>query len=214
MANLSTLYPRLQTEALGAPPALMDLKIRDAARQFMREVPAWREDHANITVFANQFEYTLTVPNDAEIVRPIYVTFVSTGQTTGTAIVPVPEVMLRRDYKQLKGRPRYFMMPKLGVLQLVPKPGDNVTGSLVDVNIQLRPSRDATTIDDDVLNRWEEEIMIGAQWLLYDMQDQPWTNKAEARRYKLRFTKSWRDASRELDKGFSRADLRVKIPQL
>jgi hypothetical protein len=46
------------------------------------------------------------------------------------------------------------------------------------------------------------------------MQDQPWTNKAEARRYKLRFVKSWRDAERELNKGFTKGDLRVKIPQI
>jgi hypothetical protein len=62
MANLSTLYPRLQTEALGAPPALMDLKIRDAARMFMKEVPAWRADHADITAVSGQSEYTLTAP--------------------------------------------------------------------------------------------------------------------------------------------------------
>ena len=56
--------------------------------------------------------------------------------------------------------------------------------------------------------------MVGAQWLLYDMQDQPWTNKAEARRYKLRFTKAWADAIRELTKGFAKADLQVVIPEL
>jgi hypothetical protein len=106
------------------------------------------------------------------------------------------------------------MTPKLGIMTVVPTPNVNAVGDFTRINLQLRPSRDAATIDDGVLDRWEEDIMVGATWLMYDMQDQPWTNKAEARRYKLRFVKSWADARRELDKGYNRVDLRVKIPQL
>jgi hypothetical protein len=214
MANLSTLYPRLQTEALGAPPALMDLKIRDAARMFMKEVPAWRADHADITAVSGQSEYTLTAPTDAEIVRIVKASFLGDSQTKGRPIHPVPETMLRRDYEELEGNPQYFMTPKLGIMTVVPTPNVNAVGDFTRINLQLRPSRDAATIDDGVLDRWEEDIMVGATWLMYDMQDQPWTNKAEARRYKLRFVKSWADARRELDKGYNRVDLRVKIPQL
>ena len=214
MANFSTLYPRLQTEALGAPPALMDLKIRDAARQFMKEVPAWREDHANIAIVTDQSDYTLTAPTDSEIVRIIYTSFQGTTQNKSRSLAPVPEIMLRRDYQELEGSPQYFMTPKLGTMTLVPTPNINVSGDLTRINLQLRPSRDASTIDDNVLDRWEEDIMVGAVWLMYDMQDQPWTNKAEARRYKLRFIKSWADARRELDKGYNRVDLRVKIPSI
>jgi hypothetical protein len=214
MASFSTLYPRLQTEALGAPPALMDLKIRDAARQFMREVPAWRVDHANIAIVTDQADYALTAPADSEIVRVLYASLQTTGQDKGMPLSPAPEAMLRRDWQELDGRPTGFMTPKFNTMTVLPRPDSNVVGNITRINLQLRPSRTTTIIDDNVLNRWEEEIMIGAVWLMYDMQDQPWTNKAEARRYKLRFVKSWTDARRELDKGFTRSDLRVKIPRL
>jgi hypothetical protein len=214
MANFKSLYPRLQSEAVGAPPALLDIKIRDAARQFMNEVPAWRVDHSDIAIVAGDRDYTLTVPAESQIVRCLEATFLATGQTTGTPLYPVPETMLQRNYKQVEGRPKYFMTPKLSILTLVPKPDANVSGTVTEINLQIRPSRITVSIDDDVLDRFEEEILVGAMWLLYDMQDQPWTNKAEARRYKLRFVKSWADARRELDKGYTRSSLRVKIPQI
>jgi len=211
MADFSTLYPRLRNEALGISTAMMDLKIRDAARQFMREVPAWRADHAvPVAVVSGTDEYPLTPPTDGEVVRVLYVDFERTDTDGSIALFPAAEVMLNRRYKQIDGSPRHFMTKKLNVLELLPVP--DVTGDLIRIDMQIRPSRTAGTLDDDVLSRWEEEIMNGAQWLVYDMQDQPWTNKAEARRYKLRFVKSWADARRELDKGFNRTDLKVKIP--
>ena len=214
MADLSTLYPRLQTEALGAPPALMDLKIRDAARMFMREAPAWQVTHADITVVIQTDEYALTPPADAEVVRVLRVNYLGPTATKARPLKPVAESMLHPGWETVERGLEAFMSTKYNTLTLVPRPDVNTTGTLENVVMQLRPTRSAATIDDDVLNRWEEEIMVGAQWLLYDMQDQPWTNKAEARRYKLRFTKSWADARRELEKGFSQANLRVKIPAL
>ncbi len=214
MANLSTLRVRLQQEALGAPFALMDLKIRDAARMFMREVPAYRADHVDVAVVPQQPEYAMTVPNDAELVRILYANFLGTAATRARPMFPVAEDMLNRGARLSEGGIKYFTTPKLGILELVPIPSINVLGTITGIVMQLRPSRTAMTIDNDVLSRWEEEIMVGAQWLMYDIQDQPWTNKAEARRYKLRFVKSWTDARRELSKGFTQSNLRVKIPVL
>ena len=105
MPNFKSLYPRLQSEAVGAPPALLDIKIRDAARQFMNEVPAWRVDNSDIAVAAGQRDYTLSVPAESQIVRCLEATFLATGQTTGTPIYPVPETMLQLNYKQVEGRP-------------------------------------------------------------------------------------------------------------
>ena len=214
MANLSVLYPRLQTEALGAPPALMDLKIRDAARMFMKEAPAYQAGHADIAIIPQTGTYALTVPTDAEIVRVLRVNFLATTATRARPVLPVPEAGLIPDWETREGGIKHFMTPDLNILTLVPKPDVNVTGDLQNIHLQLRPSRSAATIPDAVLDRWEEDIMVGAQWLMYDMQDQPWTNKAEARRYKLRFTKSWGDARRDIIKGFTQSNLRVKIPEL
>ena len=215
MPSLSTLHPRLQIEAIGAPPSLMDLKIRDAARMFMRECPSYRASHTDITIIPQTGDYLFSsLPTDSELVRPLYVNFLATGATRARPIFPVAEALLVPDYVTREGGLRYFTSPTFNTLTLVPKPDVNTTGTLQNIVLQLRPTRNAATIDDDVLSRWEEEIMVGAQWLLYDMQDKPWTNKAEARRYKLRFTKSWTDARRELEKGFSKSDLRIQIPQL
>lgn len=214
MANLSSLRVRIQLEALGATPALIDLKVRDAARMFMRETPSYRADHADVPIVPQQAEYTLTMPTDAELVRVLYVDFLSTGATRARPLFPVAEKMLHRHARLIEGGIKHYTTPKLGILELVPIPSINVSGTLTGIVMQLRPSRTSVTIDDDVLDRWEEEIMVGAQWLMYDVQDQPWTNKAEARRYKLRFVKSWTDARRELGKGFTQSDLRVKIPVL
>ena len=215
MSNFSVLYPRLRLEALGAPPALMDIKIRDAARMFMRETPAYRASHPNVTIIPQTGDYLLpSLPADSEMVRPLYVNFLETVAIKARPLFAIAEGLLRADYTIREGGLKYFTSPTFNTITLVPVPDENVTGSLQNIVLQLRPSRTATTIDDAVLSRWEEEIMVGAQWLLYDMQDQPWTNKAEARRYKLRFTKAWTDARRELDKGFARADLRVQIPEL
>jgi len=214
MADLTTLYPRLQIEALGAPPDLMNLKIRDAARMFMREAPAWQASHADIVIIPQTPDYALSPAAGSEVVRPLRMNFLATAATRARPLFPVAESMLRPDFKVFEGGLKYFTSPDFNSIKLTPIPGVNVTGSLTQIDLQLRPSRTATTLDDNVLDRWEEEIMVGAQWLMYDMQDQPWTNKAEARRYKLRFVKSWADARREIEKGLTKSNLRVKIPQL
>lgn len=215
MSSLPALYPRLQTEALGAPPALMDLKILDAARLFMREAPVYRAFHADVTIIPQTGDYLFpTLPADAELVRPLFVNFLATGATRARPLFPLPESLLRRDYRIIEGGLKYFTSPIFNTLTLVPVPDVNTTGSLQNIDLQLRPTRTATTIDDAVLSRWEEEIMIGAQWLMYDMQDQPWTNKAEARRYRLRFRQAYADARRDLELGFTKSSLRVVIPEL
>lgn len=214
MANLNVLYPRLQTEAVGAPPALMDLKIRDAARMFMKECPAYQAKQADIVIIPLTSVYALTPPTDAEVVRVLRMNFLAPTASRARAVLPVPEGNLRPDWEVIEGGIKYFTTPTLNSVTLVPIPDVNVVGSFTQIHLQLRPTRSAATIPDDVLDRWEEEIMTGALWLLYDMQDQPWTNKAEARRLKLRFTKMWGDARRNLIKGFTRSNLRVKIPLL
>lgn len=214
MASFQTLYPRLQTEAVGAPPALMDLKIRDAARMFMKEAPAYQARQADITIIPETAVYALTPPGDAEVVRVLRMNFLATDATRARAVLPVAEGMLRADWEVREGGIRHFTTPTINFVTLVPIPDVNVAGELQNIHLQLRPTRDATTINDAVLDRWEEEIMTGALWLMYDMQDQPWTNKAEARRMKLRFTKMWGNARRDLIKGFTQSDLHVKIRPL
>ena len=162
MANLSVLYPRLQTEALGAPPALMDLKIRDAARMFMKEAPAYQAGHADIAIIPQTGTYALTVPTDAEIVRVLRVNFLATTATRARPVLPVPEAGLIPDWETREGGIKHFMTPDLNILTLVPKPDVNVTGDLQNIHLQLRPSRSAATIPDAVLDRWEEDIMVGA----------------------------------------------------
>lgn len=214
MAELKVLYPRLQTEAVGAPPALLDLKIRDASRMFMKECAAYQAKQADIAIIPQTAVYALAPPTDAEVVRILRMNFLAPTATRARAVLPVPEGNLRPDWEVIEGGIKYFTTPTLNFVTLVPIPDVNVVGDFTQIHLQLRPTRAALTIPDDVLDRWEEEIMTGALWLLYDMQDQPWTNKAEARRLKLRFTKMWGDARRNLIKGFTRSNLRVKIPLL
>ena len=215
MSSFSVMYPRLRIEAMGAPPELMDLKIRDAARIFMKEVPAYRALHADVIIIPQTGDYLLpTLPADSELVRPLFINFLGTGASRARPLFPLPESLARRDYRIIEGGLKYFTSPIFNTLTLIPVPDVNTTGSLQNIDLQLRPSRTSVTIDDDVLNRWEEEIMIGAQWLLYDMQDQPWTNKAEARRYRLRFKQEYADARRDLELGFTKSNLRVVIPEL
>jgi hypothetical protein len=85
---------------------------------------------------------------------------------------------------ELPGRPRRFAyVPEAQVaLHPVPDAVYQLTLTLV-----LQPQRGATQVDEALTFKWDEALIAGALANLLAIADMPWTNPAEAERYRRTF---------------------------
>jgi hypothetical protein len=211
MKNIDTLAPRVARQVKGCPHAAIVNALRDAAINLCEEADVWTYSVDDLVMFKNIDQYELQLPEEAEIVRISGVSVGSTGLTVRTA-----EWLDRNrpGWRNDKGTPnachveidddRYF-------LRVTPKPSETQKGrdNRIAIGFVLKPTLEATQLDDFLVARYQDTIVAGALWVLYMLPDRPWSSENRAEYWDDKFRGGVASARGDVLRGFTGRGLSV-----
>lgn len=108
------------------------------------------------------------------------------------------------DWRQNTGNPRYILqMDDPAQVIITPMPQERHVGGLKLI-VSLKPSRDSTTCDDQLRERFAEDIAAGAIARLYSIKGQPYYDPQAAVIYRAKFVAAMGKAKRERSRALGR----------
>lgn len=212
MKKIETLVPRVSRRVLGCPQTAMINALRDAAINLCEQADVWTFSVDDIVVFKNIAQYELQLPKDAEIVRVSGVSFGGTQMQIRTADWLDAN---RPGWRNDTGTPdachiemdddRYF-------LRVTPKPTktEKDIERRVAIGFVLKPTSDATELDDFMVARYRDTIVAGALTQLYELPDRPWSDERRAAAFAGEFRAGVTAARSDVLRGFTDEPLSVQ----
>lgn len=172
---LEDLYHEIAIDCPGAPEPLINNALVTALREFCNRTRFWRRDLVPVDLVAGQAEYTLTAPDDSEIVTLALVQFTPSPDLP---LVPRSTIELDRDFPGWRNsqasQPAFYYQPTANTIRPVYTPSENVAGGLA-VTAALRPTMAATEMDEGVYQEYGSEIVAGAKARLQMSPGKPWS---------------------------------------
>lgn len=178
--NLSDAVEELYTRCPGVPEALLVTSYRDAARRLLRRVRGWDIDSTTFVQGTTSAEYAPTLPADAELVDFLFPKYAETDLERMTY-----DQMAARGWPET-GSARGARLAGVGTIVVAPDPGTDISAEL-SARLVLRPTRDATTIPDDVVIRYADVLEYGALSLIYTVPNTAVTSMNAANYYRELF---------------------------
>lgn len=164
-----------------------------------------------ITIEANVSEYSLDLPKDTVSARVV------AGWVGNLPLTFKSEEDLQRiyplDWRAMGGRPQYLTQKVPWEVIIAPYSDYQMVDGMKLI-IALKPSRDSTTVDRVIFERWVEAIGFGARARLYDTPNQPYYDPTSAAKYRTYFESAIGEAKTERNRGLTRNVTRVRPPRL
>lgn len=201
---LSAFYPLLLPELPTCPEPMMDLHLREVARDFCRTTSAWKLPFDAINLVADQATYDLDAPEtDAVVLRVTKLTI--NGDLLWSDVDSSDE-----EAKYQRNCPPFTVSPDLLEVTLAEDevPSADATGGLVLVGA-LQPSIKASTLPDFLLSVNSEAMRLGTLARLMVMGNKPWTDRVLATDYRAQYQQLIGFASYQSSVSNTRQPLRV-----
>ena len=199
----SDFYNETVPDLPGCPLVMLSHAIRNAAILFCEQSRAWRYAHPDIAVMADQDEYPYDPPAETSVHEVCYAEF-NDQEISWQTNEPRENVW---NWRHQTGTPMYILGGPT-TFSLIPKP--NLEGTLKLV-VVLKPSYNATGIDDDIFNEYHEAIAHGAKARLMLSPRKPYTNAELSAYHMQQFTILAGAASVRVARNYSRAPLQTPI---
>ncbi len=206
MSALTDFYDLLMPELPGCTTAMVDLHLREVARDFCRSTGVWRQALTAINTVANQSTYTVAAPANSELVRIISITVngIFLWADTDTPDTSKPP-------KYARSEPPFTLSADLATLTLKADevPAGAVVGGLALTGV-LSPTAATSVIPDFIKAQYSDAIRFGVLSRMMVMGKKPWTDRELAVNYMTRWTSEKSFATVKAQTGTTRAPLRVK----
>jgi hypothetical protein len=204
MALWSSWIPYVAVHAPGVPNLLIDQAVRRAAAEFCTVSKAYQADLDPILTVIGEPLYDVPVPAGTKLVLPARVTCESAD------MYPTRGDLLPAGWRaSSNGTPHQYVIDALPQILVYPTP--NTTNQKIYVRAVLRPSEDATEIDDAVAERYREGIAHGALQHLHMVPGKPWSDPNAAAYHRQMFHSHITAARIEADQGFGGMAQRVRM---
>lgn len=210
MSAFSAFYDLLLPELPGCSTALVDLNLREVAREFCKSTSAWRMPLTAIDLVADQATYTL-VPTvaDAAVVKLVDLTvnsellWADTDRESLNASEAAP--------KYVRNEPPFTLSGDLSQIVLITDdiPTESLTAGMV-ITAALQPDTDAATLPDFLRTEHSEAIRYGVLSRLMVMGKKPWGDRPLATVYEGRWNAALNHAAYQAQVGNTSERLRTK----
>jgi hypothetical protein len=172
MTALTAWLPYVQLPS--CPQMIAIDAIRQAARDFCERTFAWTHMQDAMTVYANEPEYELEPPDNAEAVR-VLEAWLSGAPIRVRSVDELNRIYRTNSWNTATGSPRHLVNLSRHTARLVPIPEERVVAGLV-LRIAVKPTTDATEICDEIFDEFRDAIAAGARAILQLMPAQPFSS--------------------------------------
>lgn len=214
---MSVSYEKFFPEIMPFFPAIPELVITNAVRNACIEF-CDRTDWLvytpvayDVIAYQSEYDLTLDVPTDTTVAR------VQSAWCNTLQLVPKTEDELRQiynlDWRAQVGRPAFFTQYEPTTMIVVPMPTLAVSQG-ISVSLIVRPTRDSTTVDSSLYERWLDVIAAGAKSRLYEIPGIASENPQLAAQAKALFSMGCDKAITERTRGLTRRSMRVRPPKV
>lgn len=181
---LSSWETEISVDVVGYTFPAMERAVREAAIKFCKDTNLWADDLDRITVIANQADYALAVPaalSHGEIIGVDDVKYKQNDMDDDqfTTLDPISENQMDlHDSGSWKWRTsttpaNYYGDKTHKTIYLKNTPTAGSTEGLL-VRAILKPTKDATVLDDFLYDNHYKAIGDGAKAFLFAQRAQPW----------------------------------------
>lgn len=174
MASWSDWLPDILPVVPECPIPVIEHELRRAAQIFFRKTKAWPAFLPAIAIYADQDLVTLDTADDQVAIVSVEEAWLD-GR--GLAIVAPAEAakLWGSEWQDATGTPTSIVQMTPMQVRLYPVPTEAaITG--LSTRIAARPSDDATTLPDDLAERYVDELAAGAKYRLMLYPGKTWTN--------------------------------------
>lgn len=181
--------------------------IVNSCIEFCERSTIHRINMTAISSVVDQEEYAITVPSETRLASVVQMSY------SGIPLVPknLEELAVEfpsQNWALVEGQPAFYTQLTPGSVTIVPYPTEVEADVLTGV-IALMPTRTATTVYDDLYNRYAEDIAFGARSRLHYTAGQPYYDPVMADQCRTRFVAAITNAKTRANKGQTRAMTRV-----
>lgn len=210
--TFDTFYPSVLPYVHDCPAPVALNAVRNACIEFCRQTMFWQIDIPATTLPAQQNTYPLTsyLPAQTDLVQVVTAWF---GQQT---LQPKSADELNQIYGPYVwntevGWPHFFTQEIPTDIIIVPSP-DTPTAAqnTFSARVCVAPTRAATSVYDQVYERYNETISHGARARLYGMLGQPFYNEGLAQEYRRYFVLALGEAKAMTNKSLTRTSSRIR----
>ena len=192
MATIDSLIPRVTVHVYNAPKNFVRQAMLETAREFCRETRYWREDLAAEDTVVDTHTYALTIPADSEVVD-----FADVYYMNKRSLVPKTPRQLNdvnEQWRTQTGEPYYYTRVDNASVRLVYIPQSAETGA-IRARAILQPAFTATSIDDKILDDFDEAIIHGTLYRILRTPGRVWSDLKTATYYGTLFREAVDEAS-------------------
>lgn len=199
--------PEVRFEIGECLPLLAEHNIRNAAIEFCERSEVWIYEHDSQALVNGQSTYDF-YPLDGAAVVMVREAWLDDGQLVASGPDALSDTY--GNWMTETGTPIFFTQLDEKGIRLVPSPLDYTTLPTLRMTLALKPTRDATGVDEAIYQQWAEVIGYGAKARLQGMVGESWSNQAKAEDNARKFNNGIAIARAKVDKGFTRANLVAK----
>ena len=184
-AAYTELYEFTMPELPGCDKPLILQTIKSILTHFFLQTYYWQEDLDAINILADVAEYDL-------------------DSTRSNALIIVPVKVVLDDAELQPGS--NYEMPTTTRIKLLSTPAAASTAGL-EIKAALKPKRGATSITDELFNRWYETWAFGVKARLMNMPKKSWSDRQTAAIYDAFYWDGIAEARVAVTKGKADAQL-------
>lgn len=205
MKTFATFYDYILPEAPGCPAPMVDLHLREVARDFCRRSLAWRQDFDPITTAAHLLTYDLDAPeSQAEPVKVL--SLFMNGELLWSADETARSHRRCTALKYASHEPPFALSNDLREITLV----DEAPVGVLQVNGAMKPSASATSLPDILGTEHREAMRTGTLARLMVMPKKPWQDRELATFYRNQYESYVSHAAVNTQTGNTRHLLRTR----
>lgn len=202
MASIDVMLPEIHAEV----PKLADLIARRAllrsARNFAEETRALRTSFDVDTVSGTPFlDLSAQLPAETELVDVVSIK----PNAGGRKLTPTTYAKLDDDTLDWRNRTAtvatHYVRDANNTIRLVYTP-DATDTAVYHVRAAYKPTLDATTLDDLIINKYDEAIIHGALARLFSQPNKVWSDPNNANYHAAMFMDMKRKATTEAADGY------------
>lgn len=202
MAAFLDFYPAIRAASKDCPVGLATYYLRQAAIEFCERTWFWQVDLAKIDSVAAQAEYSFAQPTDAIVYKVLNARY--DGKRVTEKNADQLEVLYADWESETSSQPKYITQKEPDKYILVPFP-DSVIVDAIYLKVLLKPSQDAATLPDNLLEEYKQVIVAGALAAIKAEIEKAWSDPVGAKMHKDTFENAIGPAKTRAQKGFNRS---------